>query len=310
MSNLVLPYPEPSSASTSCLKFAFGAGALSPRLADNLLPDFLHRVHQPQGQVLLEVDMEAVEFIPPYGLVVLCLMGRYARTRCAQVRYHLPRSPHLRRYLGRMRFAEAVAGFAGLGGPPLGAAPDRGRPDSEALLELTRIEERADVERVLGDIADRVEAILAADLRYTAVEINRFKNVVAELCHNILDHSQNWGYVAAQRYQDPCTGAKYAVIGVGDLGIGIKKSLSQRYEVGEWTHGQAILNALKKDCSRDPSRGLGLYLIEQVCRRYGGSLHVKSGDTRVYVRGRRHFEHHSAFFPGTLLSISLCQRQG
>jgi signal transduction histidine kinase len=291
------------------LTFTLAEPNLTPRAADDLLPDFLRQVHQVQGETALEVDLGEVAFIPPYGLVVLCLMGRYARTLCPLVRYRLPRSPQLRRYLGRMRFGEAVADFAQLCGPPLVLDPERVRPDSEALLELTRIEERVDVERVLERIADRVEAILAAELHYTPVEINRFKNVVAELCHNILDHSLNWGYVAVQRYQDPRTRTKYAVIGVGDLGIGIKRSLAHRYEVEGWTHAQAILNSLKKNCSRDPARGLGLYVVEQICRRYGGNLNIKSGDTRVYIRGRRHFEHRSATFPGTLLSISLCQRQ-
>lgn len=289
------------------LSFAVPGPNLTPRAADDLLPAFLQRVHQAPPTAGLVIDLTEVSFITPYGLVVLCLLGRYARTFFPLVEYRLPRSPALRRYLGRMGFAGGMAGIADLAGEAAVPA-DRERRESEALLELTRIEERADVELVLGQIAARVEAILASELHYTPVEINRFTNVVAELGHNILDHSLNWGYVAAQRYQDPQTGAKYAVIGVGDLGIGIKKSLAQRYEVGEWTHGQAILNALKKNCSRDPSRGLGLYVVEQICRRYGGSLHLKSGDTRVYIRGRRHTEYPSAYFPGTLLSISLCQR--
>ncbi|MBI2503774.1 MAG: ATP-binding protein [Candidatus Latescibacteria bacterium] len=291
------------------LTFSLAEPYFTPRAADELLPDFLRQLHQAQEGAALEVDLGEVAFIPPYGLIVLCLMGRYARTLCPQVQFRLPRSPQLRRYLGRMRFDRAVAGFADLSGPSLMVDLEREKPDSEALLELTRIEERVDVERVLGRIAGRVETILATELQYTPVEINRFKNVVAELCHNILDHSMNWGYVAVQRYQDPRTHAKYAVIGVGDLGIGIKKSLAQRYAVEEWTHAQAILNSLKKNCSRDPARGLGLYIVEQICRRYGGNLQIKSGDTRVYIRGHRHFEHRSAFFPGTLLSISLCQRQ-
>ena len=291
------------------MAFAVLETNLTPRAADELLPEFLRYLHQAQETSALEVDLGAVTFIPPYGLIVLCLMGRYVRTLCPQVRYRLPRSAPLRRYLGRMRFAAAVAGFADLVGPSVVLDQEREKPDSEALLELTRIEERVDVERVLERIADRVEAILAEELNYTSVEINRFKNVVAELCHNILDHSMNWGYVAAQRYQDPRTCTKYAVIGVGDLGIGIKKSLAHRHAVEEWTHAQAILNSLKKNFSRDQNRGLGLYIVDQICRRYGGSLQIKSGDTRVYIRGRRHFEHRSAFFPGTLLSISLCQRQ-
>ena len=291
------------------LTFALLESSLTPRAADELLPEFLRQLHQQGEGAALEVDLGALTFLPPYGMIVLCLMGRYARTLCPQVSYRLPQSPQLRRYLGRMHFGAAVAGFADLVGPPIAADQDREKTDSEALLELTRIEEQVDVERVLGLIAQRVEAILAAELDYTPVEINRFKNVVAELCHNILDHSMNWGYVAAQRYQDPRTRTKYAVIGVGDLGIGIKRSLAHRHQVEEWTHGQAILNSLKKNFSRDQNRGLGLYVVDQICRRYGGSLQIKSGDTRVYLRGRRHYEHRSAFFPGTLLSISLCQRQ-
>ena len=166
----------------------------------------------------------------------------------------------------------------------IGPAPlvDQGREktDSEALLEITRIEERVDVEAVLGKIGQRVEAILAEELRYTEVEISQFKNVVAELCHNILDHSENWGYLTAQRYTDPREGRKYVVIGVGDLGIGIKKSLSVRYESAAWSHGQAITNSLRKHFSRDTTRGLGLYIVNQICNRYNGSLHsaIERGD--------------------------------
>jgi len=288
------------------MPFAVRHPSLNPRAADALLVDFSRYLHQVQGDALVEVDLGEVDFIPPYGLIVLCLMGRYARTMCPRVVYRLPRSPLLRRYLGRVRFAGAMAGFVELAGPE--PAAERERPDSEALLELTRIEERVDVERVLLHIGQRVEAILAEELHYTPVEINQFKNVVAELCHNILDHSMNWGYVTAQRYQDPRTRRKYAVIGVGDLGIGIKKSLAQRFEAEQWTHGQAILNSLRKHFSRDPARGLGLYIVNRICQHYDGSLQIKSGDTRVYLRGRRHYEHCSVFFPGTLLSISLCQR--
>lgn len=288
------------------MPFAVRHPSLNPRAADALLLDFSRYLHQQQGNDRVEVDLGEVVFIPPYGLIVLCLMGRYARTMYPRVVYHLPRSPLLRSYLGRVCFAGAMAGFAELAGPE--PAAERQRSDREALLELTRIEERVDVERVLAHIGQRVEAILAEELHYTPVEINQFKNVVAELCHNILDHSMNWGYVTAQRYQDPRTRRKYAVIGVGDLGIGIKKSLAQRFEVGEWTHGQAILNSLRKHFSRDPSRGLGLYVVNRICQHYDGSLQIKSGDTRVYIRGHRHYEHRAVFFPGTLLSISLCQR--
>ena len=282
---------------------------LTPRAVDLLLGRFLGYVHQSGDREKLEIDLAELNFIDPYGLIALCLMGRYARTAISRVVYRTPQTYGLRRYLGRVRFAEALQGLVELTGPDLVVDQEREKPESEALLEITRIEERVDVEAVLEKTSQRVEVILAEELQYRESEINQFKNVIAELCHNILDHSANWGYVTAQRYQDPRSHKKYVVIGVGDLGIGIKKSLTERFSTNEWTHGQAITNSLKKHFSRDSTRGLGLYIVNQICNQYEGNLHIRSGDTRIYIRGRRRYEHVSAHFPGTLVSITLYQRQ-
>lgn len=281
---------------------------LTPRSIDPLLGNFLNHIHQRGDRDELEIDLHGLQFIAPYGLIILCLMARYARTAFGRVVYKMPQAYTLRSYLGRVRFAAALEGLVELAGPKLVVDQEREKPESEALLEITRIEERVDVETVLENIGQRVEAILAEELLYTEIEINQFKNVIAELCHNILDHSMNWGYVTAQRYQDPRRRIKYVVIGVGDLGIGIKKSLSQRFAVDKWSHGQAITNSLRKHFSRDTARGLGLYIVNQICNQYKGNLQIRSGDTRVYIRGGHHSEHVSAFFPGTMLSITLYQK--
>ena len=280
---------------------------LTPRTVDELLGEFSRQMHG-GGKDTARLDMSAVGFIAPYGLVALCLLGRYARTVWPQVVFRLPSSFALRSYLGRVRFAEALEGIVELEGPELVVDEGREKTESEALLEITRIEERVDVENVLGHIGQRVEAILAAELHYTEIEINQFKNVVAELCHNILDHSLNWGYVTAQRYLDARAGKKYVVIGVGDLGIGIKKSLAHRFDVSQWSHGTAIVNSLRKHVSRDQERGLGLFVVNRICHRYNGSLHLRSGDTRVYIRRGRQSEYPATLFPGTMLSIVLYQR--
>lgn len=298
-----------SKESTPAVIFALPTDKLTPRTADDCLAAFLAYAHGAVPGQPLEVDLRALHFIDPYGLVALCLMARYGDALSSRVVFHLPRAFALRTYLGRVRFAAAVAGVE-LAGPTLIVEKEREKEESEALLEITRIEERADIETVLGNIGQRVEAILAEELRYTEVEINQFKNVVAELCHNILDHSENWGYLTAQRYLDSRVGKKYVVIGVGDLGIGIKQSLSVRYDAAAWSHGTAIRNSLQKHFSRDATRGLGLYIVNQICNRYNGSLHIRSGDTRIYIRGRRHWEHSSVHFPGTQIAIALYQREG
>ncbi len=280
---------------------------LNPRSADELLAEFLRVIHAHAPDSPLEIDLSALRFIDPYGLITLCLVGRYARTVVPRVNYRMPEAYALRSYLGRVRFAQALDGIEMLG-PDLIVDQEREKTDSEALMEITRIQAQADVESLLGHIAQRVEAILAEELLYTAVEINQFKNVIAELCHNILDHSMNWGFATAQRYLDPRAGKKYVVIGVGDLGIGIKNSLAQRHDVAEWTHAAAMQNSLKQHFSRDENRGLGLYIVNQICNRYSGSLHMRTGDTRLYIRGRSQYEHVSVHFPGTQIAIALYQR--
>lgn len=250
------------------------------------------------------IDLGGVEFIDPYGLGVICLLGRYVRGRFQRVIYRLPHDSRLRSYLQRMRFMDAVADDTLFTVSEI--SDDVG--ESDALLEMTKIEQRGDVEQLLERINVRVEQILMAELCYTVREITQFKYVIAELCHNILDHSVNWGYTCAQRYTDRKRGRKFAVIGVVDLGVGVRASLSTRFDTSGWTHGRAILNALRKEVSREPERGLGLYVVRRICEDYDGSLQIRSGDTRVAIRGKRVTEYRSAFFPGTQVGIVLYGR--
>ena len=283
---------------------------IAARPLDRILGDlqtFVHEERESSDGIVL--DLRRTAFIDPYGMVLLCLIGRYLRESFDRVVYRLPESSQVRSYLSRMRFLKTLAKSVSLQGwSPYEGQEVRGKTESEALLEITKIEERDDIESVLEYINVRVSTILAEELGYTVREITKFKYVIAELGHNILDHSLNWGYVVAQRYTDPRENLKFVVIGVGDLGVGIKRSLSSRFDVSGWTHGRSILNALKKNFSRDPARGLGLYVVNQICNDYNGSLHIRSGDTRVYLRGRNIYEHVSTFFPGTQVGIALYER--
>ena len=140
---------------------------LTPRTADEFLVEFLDYAHGAVPGQPLEVDLRPLHFIDPYGLVALCLLARYGDALSSRVVFHLPHAFALRTYLGRVRFAAAVDGVE-LVGPALIVDQEREKEESEALLEITRIEERADIETVLGKIGQRVEAILAEELRYLA----------------------------------------------------------------------------------------------------------------------------------------------
>ena len=153
---------------------------------------------------------------------------------------------------------------------------------------------------------ERVGAILQNELNFKKKEINNFSTIISELCYNIKDHSEDKGFVAVQRYTGKVDGKKYVVVGVGDLGIGIKNSLGKRFEVSAWSHLDAIIAAIKKEYSAFPDRGLGLYMVSKIIKDYRGALHIRSGNSRLYLRYNPRGVQ-ACFFPGTQISISLSE---
>jgi ABC-type transporter Mla MlaB component/anti-sigma regulatory factor (Ser/Thr protein kinase) len=239
--------------------FEIVEGNLSAQSVDNVLARLDAFCKNATGQTIT-LDLSNLGFVDPYGMALLCLIGRPA-------------------------------------------------VENESLIEVCEISGRTDVENALTRVELRVVSILEGELNYSVREITWFKNVIAELCHNIVDHSGDRGYLAAQRYTNHKQDRKFAVISVCDLGIGIRESLAARYDVSSWSHGMAISNAVKKTFSRDTARGLGLYVVRTICDDCDGTLHIRSGDSRVYFRGNRSKVYNSGKFPGSQISITLYERE-
>jgi anti-sigma regulatory factor (Ser/Thr protein kinase) len=152
--------------------------------------------------------------------------------------------------------------------------------------------------------------ILNNQLNFSEEEVGNYTTVVSELCHNIVDHSEDTGYLAVQRYMNHSTGRRFVMIAVGDLGIGVRSALSKRYEDAEgWSHYEAITKALQKETSSSVSgdRGLGLHKVHEITRKYSGSLRIRSGDACFYFRNNRAFCFSPGFFPGVQVMISLAE---
>jgi hypothetical protein len=256
------------------------------------------------GGAEFRLSLEDVKFIDPYGLVALWGVLRYLKRRYRAVVVVPPTDPELQGYLHRMNFPAVTAPIAVLDGSVGG----RGATGpSDVLLELTPIEQQADVEQVLRTVLGRIRRILERELGYGERDVTAFCTVLAEACANICDHSEDIGVVAAQRYTQR-GGTRYVIVGVADLGIGIRQSLATRYRhAARWSHIQAIVNALQKEYSRHPDRGLGLFMVSKIVGAYRGSLHLRSGDARLYLRHRARRLAASPF-PGTQLAISLSAR--
>ncbi len=284
--------------------FPIGEANLSAVSCDGVLAE-LEAFLQRRTEDNIVLDLSHLGFVDPYGMGVLCLIGQALSRRYWDIACRLPQDPAIESYLTRMRVFEILSGHATLERTP---RTERPPVHNERLMEVVGIGERRDIEDVLGTIEARVSVILSEELGYTVREITDFKNVVAELCHNILDHSGDSGFLSAQRYVNTKLGRKFAIVGVCDLGIGIRESLAERFDVSDWTHAKAIVNAARKEFSRDAARGLGLYIVNQICQAYRGSLHIRSGDTRAYFRGKRTTIHRSAPFAGTQVSITLYEK--
>lgn len=276
---------------------------LSATSCDAVLADLNRLMEHGSGDRVV-LDLSRLGFVDPYGMAMLTQIGRVMGSRFWEMVCRLPSDPDIESYLVRMGVLDAIREYATFDRPP---HTERQPLRNEALLEICPIGRRDDVEQVLALIESRVSSILHEELGYEVREITDFKQVVSELCHNILDHSGDRGVLAAQRYVSQKQG-KFAILSVCDLGMGIRESLASRFDVTRWPHSEAITRAMRKEFSREPTRGLGLYIVRQICQQYRGSLHIRSGDQRVYFRGKRSHVLPSAMFPGTQVSITLYEK--
>ncbi len=254
----------------------------------------------------LEVDLGAVEFVDPHGMVSLLELGRWLSREGRAAALHEPHSDDVDGYLERMGFwAQAARFFRGVEPRP---APRRG---SDVLLEATPIERAADVHAILARVRSRARAILAGHLGYDALAVDRFLVALSEVCQNVLEHSGDVGFVAIQKYfYRESLGRNVVKIGVSDLGAGVRATLEGR--LGRLSGDlDALDKAVLQGVSRhgDPGRGHGLRAVRETVVAWEGKLSVRSGAGRLsllpsWARGKTR-EARIAPFPGTQLFLTL-----
>lgn len=292
--------PEP-------LVLGVGETSLSVSSCDSLLLSLSQLPKQYNGPIAL--DLRPLTFLDPYGLVSLWAASRYLAHMSEQVSILLPNDLRVQAYLERIKFPQAVAGLVQLEPPVL---PVQSNPtDSDILLELTPIANANGEDQALDEpithIVGRIMRIMRTELRSNEQDIAAFANVLSEVCRNVA-HSHDQGMVAVQRYVNRTRNTKYLIIGVADLGVGIRASLGERFDTRGWSDHLAIEKALEKDMSRHPDRGLGLYMVRRIVARHRGSLHIHSGDAHLLYRFGQLQPVHTACFPGTQVAIVLSER--
>jgi len=232
------------------------------------------------------IDLSAVTFADPYGIVGLLCIGLAATFRDGQAwGISLPESTRARGFLQRSGAVKQLGRHFILDG----ADGDDGREPNDTLLEVTAVHAPADVHRIVSRVKGRTDRLLVEGLGYNSLAADRFTVAIAEICQNIVDHSGSTGYAAAQLYA-PKGGRKFLRLAVGDAGVGIRESLKPRFALRHprpWDDREALHMAFRRGVSRfdEPGRGLGLKLVAEMVRGWRGRLLVRSG-TAAYAIDR------------------------
>ena len=144
---------------------------LSAVSCDNVLRD-LEAFWSRRDEDNIVLDLSHLGFVDPYGMGILCLIGRYLSAKYWDITCRLPENTDVERYLTRMKVFDALMSYVTVARVPQTGQP---RTHNESLLEITTIEQRSDIEQVLSVIEARVGTILSEELHYTVREITGLK---------------------------------------------------------------------------------------------------------------------------------------
>jgi anti-sigma regulatory factor (Ser/Thr protein kinase) len=257
-----------------------------------------------------QIDLRDVTFIDPFGMLGLLEIGELCMLEDVKKTIMLPKSGEVCAYLERMDFFTHASRYFSLDQSPCKNANQRIRtPESDVLLEITPIERSNDIHAIVGTVRDRAQAILATHLRYDDRAINSFIVALSEVCQNIIEHSENKGFVGIQKYRFQSMNKNVVKIAVMDVGIGFRKSLSGRFKLrGDL---DAIDKALLHGASRyeDEGRGHGLAAVRRFVEQWQGKISIRSGTARLsiiptWARGKAK-ETNLIAFPGSQINIML-----
>jgi anti-sigma regulatory factor (Ser/Thr protein kinase) len=257
-----------------------------------------------------QIDLRDVAFIDPYGMLGLLEIGELCLLEDVKKTVLFPQSGEVCAYLERMDFfthARHYFSFDECVGLP--ARQKIRNSESDVLLEITSIERSNDIHAIVGTVRDRAQAILATHLHYDNRAINGFIVALSEVCQNIIEHSENKGFVGIQKYRFQSMSKNVVKIAVMDVGIGFRKSLSERFKLR--SDLDAIDRALLHGASRyeDEGRGHGLAAVRRFVDQWQGKLSIRSGTARLsilpaWARGKAK-ETNLIAFPGSQINILL-----
>lgn len=249
------------------------------------------------------LSLRDLEFIDPFGLILTAEYLRYLRLGLQQVGLYLPQDTRALHYLRRSRFLEFAATLAEI--TPEHKLIHAPRLDEEWLLPMTPLRREEEVPNLVAQLYGNLIRLMERGSSLSAAQASQMSSLLAELCQNVTQHSQDLGLVAAQVYRS-ASGHRRIQLAVGDLGIGLRGSLSLRYPVHEWSDEDVVRQALSSGVSSvsEEGRGLGLSLVHRKTQELDGQLLLRSGGALYEVESQDSRFSELGFFPGIQISLT------
>lgn len=236
------------------------------------------------------LDCQNLQFVDPFGMIGLILVAQsYKRQSGTPLTVLLPEG-NVRSYLGRAAFFRNALPFVRFV-PSVEEdwldLMDLYQGGARSLLEVTCFSES----KAIPPILDRVQTALCDHLLYQRHRAFDVCIMLSEICHNVFEHNEDQavGYVAMQAYTNR-RGERFLQISVGDDGAGIPETLKRNPQyTGLKEDFEVIVKSLDNKVSRfsELTRGNGLYHLVGLVIDHQGTLTVRSGKGKVYIRGDR-----------------------
>jgi hypothetical protein len=250
-----------------------------------------------------EIDLRPFDFIDAYATMGLALLVRHACLAVQTPDLIVPSSDNVRMYLARQEFFQVISRWYEIP-QELRALESCQWAGNPRVAPLRIIEKDEDV----SPVADRIERLLTSPAFGIPKPFAKgVWNILTEVFQNVPQHASigldrvEPGIAVLQVYRG-CV-----EMAVGDIGVGLRSTLSQNPMCVGRCDGELQELVLKQGVSRTAlsGRGHGLYQVAATIAKLNGLLRLQSGRAATTMGSRVYRQDACTEFPGTQLWIRL-----
>lgn len=181
------------------------------------------------------------------------------------------------------------------------------RGTNPTFLEITRL----DSHDVIDEVLAKLITIVFRNLHYPKREALDMAQAFSEVCRNVLDHNELSAQGMAAMQICSNKEGRYLQFVVSDRGAGIRATLSRNPELRNLSSDKrAIIQSTALGVSeyhQNEFRGNGLYHLLRLVSKHEGSVHIRSGEGRVYWSwgryGERRYPYDVPFLGGVQVAL-------